>query len=140
MDFNIYYLLITVTVAFVIGCALGLRIGRLPFCFGKVRLGTLALAVAGYLATLVFLAREAEHASHGGIFPLVEATIIALPFLILVVASALAPARRQQVSVFVLAAVFSVAGTCIYYYAFEIERDEDAGLLLLVVVPVEFLV
>ena len=140
MDFNIFYLLIAATLAFSIGCVLGVRIGSSPLQFGRLRVGTLALAVIGFVATLVFLAREAEHGSHGFFAEVVVSAIIALPFLILCVASMLAPTRRYEVSVLVLASVFAIAGTGIYYFAFEIEKDEYAGVLLWFVVPVEFFI
>lgn len=140
MDFNIYYLLIAVMVAFSVGCGCGLRVASLSVRLSKLQFSTVALAIGGYLATLLFLAREAEHASHNGIFPIVESAIIAFPFLIMATASVLVSTSKYQVPVFVLTAVLTVANTGVYYYIFEVSKDEYADLLLLVVVPVEYVV
>ena len=140
MNFNIYYLLMAVTISFSAGCALGLCIRSRPFRFGMVRVATLAMAVGGYLAILLFLAREADYGDHGGAYSLVFSAIIALPFLILCMTSMLAPTRRCKVSVLLVTTLFSVAGTSLYYYVSEIQNDESASLVLLFVVPIEFVV
>jgi hypothetical protein len=138
MHFNIFHLLIAATAGFSIGCATALRVSLFPFPLRKLQFGTFGASLVGFLATLVFCAREAEHRSPGVVYELLLSAVIATPFLLLCAGSIISPSRKYETSAFALAAVFATVGPGIYYYFFEIKQDEYGELLIFMVVAIEF--